>query len=224
MILTIYQYHRRRTAKKFQSRIELDALAHRHIIICRAVNKQQRSMNLVGIIERTLIYKEMLVGPRIFVRHRNFAVAVAPIALTPIAGVVADACMRDGSCKEVGLGLKILGHESAVACADAAYLLAVYESMLIAESLSAGDDVFSHSLACRIYMAGREFLTESGGSTRIHNQHYIAHRCINMMRITALEHAARRTASAIIVHYHRILLRCIKMRWQIVTAAKGVAS
>ena len=95
--------------------------------------------------------------------------------------------------------------------------------MLIAESLGAGDDVFSHSLACRIYMAGREFLTESGGSTRIHNQHYIAHRRINMMRITALEHAARRTASAIIIHYHRILLGSIKMRWQIVTAAKGVA-
>ena len=224
MILTIYQYHRRRTAKEFQSRIELDTLAHRHIIICRAVNKQQRSMNLVGIIERTLIYKEMLVGPRIFVRHRNFAVAVAPIALTPIAGVVADACMRDGSSKEVGLGLKILSHESAVAGADAAYLLAVYESMLIAESLGAGDNVFSHSLACRIYMAGREFLTESGGSTRIHNQHYIAHCRINMMRITALEHAARRTASAIIIHYHRILLGSIKMRWQIVTAAKGVAS
>ena len=111
-------------------------------------------MNLVGIIERTLIYKEMLVGPRIFVRHRNFAVAVAPIALTPIAGMVADACMRDGGCKEVGLGLKILGHESTVAGADATNLLAVYESMLIAESLGAGDDVFSHSLACRIYMAG----------------------------------------------------------------------
>ncbi len=128
MILTIYQYHRRRTAEEFQSRIELDALAHRHIIIGSSVNKQQWSMNLVGIIERTLIYKEMLVGPRIFVRHRNLAVAVAPIALTPIAGVVADACMRDGSSKEVGLGLKILGHESAVAGADAANLLAVHES------------------------------------------------------------------------------------------------
>ena len=39
------------------------------------------------------------------------------------------------------------------------------------------------------------------------------------VRITALEHAARRTASAIIIHYHRILLGSIKMRWQIVTAA-----
>ena len=83
----------------------------------------------------------MLVGPRIFVRHRNFAVAVAPIALTPIAGVVADACMRDGGCKEVGLGLKILSHESTVAGADATNLLAVYESMLIAESPGVGDDV-----------------------------------------------------------------------------------
>ena len=68
MILTIYQNHRRRTAKEFQRRIELDTLAHRHIIIRRTMNKQQRSMNLVGIIKRTLIYKEMLVGPRIFVR------------------------------------------------------------------------------------------------------------------------------------------------------------
>ena len=60
MILTIYQYHCRRTAEKFQGSIELDALAHRHIIVGSTVNKQQRRMNLVGIIERTLIYKRCL--------------------------------------------------------------------------------------------------------------------------------------------------------------------
>ena len=44
------------------------------------------------------------------------------------------------------------------------------------------------------------------------------------MRIAALEHTGGRTATAIVVHHHRILLGSIEMRWQIVTAAKSVAT
>ena len=45
-----------------------------------------------------------------------------------------------------------------------------------------------------------------------------------MMRIAALEHTGSWTATAIVVHHHRILLGSIEMRWQIVTAAKSVAT
>ena len=224
MILTIYQNHRCWTAKKLQSRIELNTLSHRHIVIGCSMHEEQWSMNLVSIVEWTLIYEEMLVGPRILVRHGNLAVAVAPIAFAPIAGMVADAGMRNGCGKEIGLGLKILSHETTVAGADATYLLAVYETMLIAECLGAGDNILSHSLAGSIHMAGRELLTETGGSAWVHDQNHITHRCIDMMRIAALEHTGGRTATAIVVHHHRILLGSIEMRWQIVTAAKGIAT
>ena len=145
MIPTIYQNHRRWTAKKLQSRIELNTLSHRHIVIGCSMHEEQWSMNLVCIVERTLIYEEMLVGPRILVRHGNLAVAVTPIAFAPIAGMVADAGMRNGCGKEIGLGLKILSHKATIAGTDATYLLAVYETMLIAESLGAGDNILSHS-------------------------------------------------------------------------------
>ena len=138
--------------------------------------------------------------------------------------MVADAGMRDGSSKEIGLGLKILRHETTIAGTDATYLLSVHKTMLIAESLGAGDNILSHTLARSIHMAGRELLTETSSSARIHYQHHITHRSIYMMRIAALEHSGSRTASAIVIHHHRILLRCIEMRWQIVTAAKRVAT
>ena len=224
MILTIYQNHRRWTAKELQSRIELDTLSHRHIVIGCSMHEEQWSMNFVCIVERTLIYEEMFVGPRILVRHGNLAVAVSPIAFAPIAGMVADAGMRNGCGKEIGLGLKILSHKATVAGADTTYLLAVYETMLIAESLGAGDNILSHSLAGSIHVTGRELLTETGGSAWVHDQNHITHRCIDMMRITALEHTGGRTATTIVVHHHRILLGSIEMRWQIVTAAKSVAT
>ena len=96
--------------------------------------------------------------------------------------------------------------------------------MLIAESLGAGDNILSHSLAGSIHVTGRELLTETGGSAWVHDQDHITHRCIDMMRIAALEHTGGRTATTIVVHHHRILLGSIEMRWQIVTAAKSVAT
>ena len=137
--------------------------------------------------------------------------------------MITDTRMGNGCSKEIRLGLKILGHKSAIAGSDTSYLLPVHKTMFITESLGAGYDIFSHSLTSRIYVAGRELLSETGGSTWIDHQHHIAHGCIDMMRIAALEHTTRRTATSIIVDYHRIFLGCIKMRRQIIAAADGVA-
>ena len=108
MILVFYQYHRCWTAEELQCIIELDTLAHWYIVIGSTMHKEQWRMNLISIVERTLINEEMLVGPRILIRHGNFAIAVAPITLAPIAGMIADTGMRDGCSKEVGLSLQIL--------------------------------------------------------------------------------------------------------------------
>ena len=68
--------------------------------------------------------------------------------------MIADTGVGNSCSKEIRLGLKILGHKSAIAGSDTSYLLSVYKTMFITESLSAGYDIFSHSLTSRIYMAG----------------------------------------------------------------------
>ena len=44
---------------------ELDTLADGHVGVTCAVKKEERSMNLVGIEERTLLGEELWVGPGI---------------------------------------------------------------------------------------------------------------------------------------------------------------
>ena len=68
-------------------------------------------------------------------------------------GVVADACMRDGGGKEVGLRLQILRHKPAVGGAEATDVLGIDKRMLSAELLGAFDDVLRHALTGGIDMA-----------------------------------------------------------------------
>ena len=134
----------------------------------------------------------MLVRPRIGICHRHFAVAVAPVAFAPVAGVVADACVGNGSSKDVCHRLQILSHETSIAGTDTTNLSGIHPCVLLAERLGGTDDVLCHAFACSVYVAGREFLSESCSSTWIHNQHHIALSCVCMLRITTLEIATCR--------------------------------
>jgi len=93
------------------------------------VKEKKRCVNFVCIEQRTLVYVEVFTVPRVAFGHRNLAVRVAPITFSPVTGVVADAGMRNGCCKNIGLRLQILGHEATVRGADAAYALRVYIGM-----------------------------------------------------------------------------------------------
>ena len=101
MVLSIYQYHCCFSAEELEGSEHLDAFANRYIGVCCTVEEKKWRVNLVGIEKRTLVHIEMLVSPRIGICHRHFAVAVAPVTLAPVAGVVADTCMRNGCCEDV---------------------------------------------------------------------------------------------------------------------------
>ena len=110
-------------------------------------------MYLVGVVQRTLVYIEVFACPRIAVCHRHLAVTITPIALAPIAGVVAYACMRYGCGEDVGLGLQVLGHKPAVRCTDTAHALGVYVGVDFKKRFCSFDNVFGHTLACGVDMA-----------------------------------------------------------------------
>ena len=110
-------------------------------------------MYLVGIEEWRMIDIQVLVAPRIAVGHRHLAIAVAPIAFAPVAGVVGDACMTYGTGKDVGYRLKILCHESAIRGSHTTNLLLIYIRMLFAYLLHPFDDVFGRTLTSSIHMA-----------------------------------------------------------------------
>ena len=81
----------RRTAKKLKSREHPDALPYRHIVVLVAMQEKKWRMDLVGIVERTLLHVKVGVAPGIGFRHRHLTVGIAPVALTPIARMVAYA-------------------------------------------------------------------------------------------------------------------------------------
>ena len=110
-------------------------------------------MDLVGIVERTVVDIQLLVGPGIAVGHAHLAVGVAPVALAPVGGVVADSGMGHGSSENIGLGLKIFGHESAVRSAQATHVMGINETVVGAELFCSFDDVLCHSLTGRVDMA-----------------------------------------------------------------------
>ena len=84
---------------------------------------------------------------------KTLAIAISPIALAPVAGVVAYSCMRNGCGKEVGHGLQIHCHESTIACTDTSYFLLIDISVFLAELACRPDDVVCHTLASGIDVA-----------------------------------------------------------------------
>ena len=81
------------TTQQLQGRKHLNTLSDRHIGIDCTMQEEQRCVNLIGIVQWTLIDKKLLVAPRLAVGHRNFTIRIAPITFTPVAGVVANARM-----------------------------------------------------------------------------------------------------------------------------------
>ena len=143
-------------------------------------------MDLLSVEERALVDIEVFARPRITAGHGHLAVAVAPVALAPVAGVVTDAGMRDGSSKNIRLCLEILCHEPTVARSDAADMQRVGVAVLAAEGFRSLNDVLGNAFADGVDMAGGKLLTEAYGTAGIDDEHHISRRGIDMMRIARL--------------------------------------
>ncbi len=73
-------------------------------------------------------------------------------------------------------------------------------------------------------MARCEFLTEARAAARIDDKHHIAVGGVYMVWIAAFKCAARRRASAIVVHDHRIFARRVEVGRKDVASADAVAT
>ncbi len=224
MILSRYRHKSRFASQQLQCRKHLDTLSHRHIHIRITMQEQQRRMYLVRIEQRTLFYKKIRIAPRITVRHGNFTIRISPISFPPVTGMVTDAGMRDGRCKNIDPRLQVLCHEAAIGRTYTAYFPVIDKSMLFTKQLGTFYDILCHPFPSCIDVAGGEFLSETGGTARFYHIHHIAQCRVCMMRIAAFEITADRTASTIIIHYHRIFPVGVKMRRQVITAINGVTT
>ena len=108
MVLTIHSNEFHRLTQYLQRIIQLDTFTDRYIRIHRAMQQQQRSLNLVCIEQRSMFRKQIGIIPRIAPGSGNGVIGIAPIALAPITGHVTDTRMRNGSGKQIRLGLRLL--------------------------------------------------------------------------------------------------------------------
>ena len=174
MVFTIHNHKSGVAAKQFQGGEHLDALSNGDVGVGAAVQKQQRSVDLVCHIQRAVVHIEVLCCPGVAVCHRDFAVGIAPVALAPVTCVVTDAGVGDAGSKNVALCQQQLGHKAAVGGAEAADVLAVHIRMILAETVHSLQDILCHALAGSIHVAGCEFLPEARSPRRIHNIEYVA--------------------------------------------------
>ena len=181
-------------------------------------------MDFVGIVERAVVHVEVFSRPGIALGHRHLAVVIAPIALAPVAGVIADTGVADGSGEEVGFGLQVLRHKAAVAGSEASDALAVDEGMLLGKAARALNDVVGHEIAGGIYVARGIFLSESGGTTGVDDEDDVALRGEELRRVATLEAARRGRAASIIIYEQRIFLRGVERGRQAIASADGVAA
>ena len=161
--------------------------------------------------------------PGIAVGHRHLTVVIAPVALAPVACVVGNAGVRDGSGEDIRLRLQVHGHESAVAGTHAAHLLRIDKRMLGTDTLHALDDILRRTASRRVHMTRAPLLTEARGTAGLKDIGHIAERGPVMTGVDAVEIAAHGRTTTIVIHDHRVFLRSIEVLRQIHPAVDRLA-
>ena len=210
-------------SQQLQRGEHLQTLDDRHVGVVGAMQQEQRRVNLVGIEQRRLVDVQLTMAPRIAVGHRHLTVVVAPVALTPVAGVIGYAGMAHGSSKDVGLRLQVLRHETAIRGAHAPHLRSIDERMLLTNLLGTLDDVVGRSAPGCVHVARGPLLSEACGTAGLQDVGHIAQRVPVLRSVGRLEIAADRRASTIVIDNHGVFLRGIEVLGQIETAIDGVA-
>ena len=161
-----------------------------------------------------MLGEEFRVAPRITFGGGHSIVGISPIAFTPIARHVADAGMRGGGGKEVGLGLEIHRHKATVRGAQATDAFSIHKRMGFTELFRSLDDLVSCPVPPSIDVAGGEFLPVTDGTAGIDDIDHIVARSEQLGTI-GRSHAARGgRGAAIIIDDQRIFLLRIEGRRQ----------
>ena len=161
MVLAIHNDILYLTAEYAEGIVELLALVGRHIGIGRAMEEQERRVNVVGIEERRVLCEEGWIVPREGTVLGTLAIAIAPKAASPVRGDVADTSVTDGTGEDVCASEEVLGHEAAVGSTYATNLVGIDIGMLSTELQDSLDDIITTSLAPGIDMTGSKLLSET---------------------------------------------------------------
>ena len=212
------------TAEELEGGEHLDALADGHVVVGIAVEEEQGSVYLVGVVERRLAHVQVAVFPRVAVGHCQLGVAVAPVALAPVRCVVRDAGVADGGGEDVGDGLQVLRHKAAVAGPDAAHAGAVGKVVGAAEFLGALDDVLSDALAGGVDVSRRPLLAAARASAGVDDVDDIALCGVYLMRVARLKGALDGGTAAVVVDDNGVFLCGVEVGGQVETALDGVAA
>ena len=173
MVFTIYGNKFHRLTQYLQRIIQLDTFTDRHVCIYRAMQQQQRGINLVRIEQCSMLRKQIGIIPRIAIGCRNRVIGISPITLAPIARYIADASMRGSGSKHVRLSLQIHRHESSIRGTQASDTFIVDKRMGCTEFLRTFNDLIGRTLTPCIDMACRELLAVPDGTTGLDNINHI---------------------------------------------------
>ena len=155
--------------------------------------REQRLVNLVGIIERRTVDVEVFARPRITACRRRLAVGITPIAFAPITRMVRYAGMRYAASKRIRFGQHILRHKTAIRCRHTANSRRIDLWYVGCKALGGFDYVLCRTFAHRVDMARRPFLPETCRARRIDDKHDVAQSIPIMCRIVRpATEAARR--------------------------------
>ena len=223
MVLPLDLHEGHLATEELQGGEHLEALDGGHVGIDIAMEQEEGGVNLVGIEEGRTVNVQLAMAPRIASRHADLAIVVAPIALSPIAGVVGNAGMADGRGKEVGAGLQIHGHESAIGGTHATNLGGIDKGMLLTETARALDDVLGRTHSGGVDMARSPLLPEAGGPTGLEDVGHIAQRVPIVARIGQAEVARHGRTTSVVIDNEGVFLRRVEVGREVATTIDGVA-
>ena len=206
MVLAVHGDELYGLAQNLQGVVELDALANGDVGIHRAVQQEEGRLDFVRVEQGAVLGEELGVAPRIAFGSGHGIVRIAPIALAPIAGHVADAGVRGGCGKEVGLGLEIHRHEAAIGSPQATDALGIHKRMGLAELLRTFDDFVGRPVTPGIDVAGGELLPVTDGAAGVDDIDHIVARGEELGAVRIHHAACGGRRAAVVVDNQRILL------------------
>ena len=159
---------------------------------------------------------ELRIIPRISACIGNRAISISPVTFTPIATQGTDARMTDSGCKQVGLCLQVLCHETAIAGTGATDFLRVDERMFFAELFCSLDDFIGGLVSPGVYVTGGELLSEAGRAAWVQSVDHIAEGCIHVHGVAEFQRTVSGRGSAIIIDDHRIFPGCVEVGREII--------
>ena len=161
------------------------------------MEQQQRLGDALGHEQRAVADVDVLAVPGKAAGRRHAAVAVAPVAHSPVGREGADAGVGDHAGEKVGLGGQVLGQETSVGGADGPDPAVVDIGMGAQQLLDAADDLLGGDLAPVVDVGAGELLAVADGAARLQDADDVAVGGVPVLGVAAAEAAPDRGGAAV---------------------------